>query len=89
LALLTFHFPDWGPALGSTPEGIHLWQHWLTPALADGRLKLFPRPEVYGQGLEALQGAVDTMFERVHMPFAPKAGEAKSISPRKLVVEIA
>jgi NADPH:quinone reductase-like Zn-dependent oxidoreductase len=83
-----FYHPDWGPGLGSTPEGIHLWQHWLTPALADGRLKLLPRPEVHGQGLEALQGAVDTMWERVHMPFAPKAAEAKSISPRKLVVEI-
>ncbi|GAB7333468.1 hypothetical protein MBLNU13_g05064t1 [Cladosporium sp. NU13] len=80
---------DWGPALGSTPEGIHLWQHWLTAALADGRLKLSPRPEVYGQGLEALQGAVDTMWDRVQMPFAGKTGETeKSISPRKLVVEI-
>lgn len=86
---LTFPPPlDWGPALGSTPEGIHLWQHWLTAALEDGRLKLSPRPEVHGQGLEALQGAVETMWERVHMPFAPKASEAKSISPRKLVVEI-
>jgi hypothetical protein len=44
---------------------------------------------VYGQGLEALQGAVDTMFERVHMSFSPKAAEAKSMTPRKLVVEIA
>jgi hypothetical protein len=87
--LLTFPPPlDWGPALGSTPEGIHLWQHWLTAALADGRLKPSPRPEVHGQGLEALQGAVDMMWGRVHMPFAPKASEAKSISPRKLVVEI-
>lgn len=68
--------------------GIHLWQNWLTPALADGRLQLSPRPEVHGQGLEALQGAVDVMFGRVHMPFSPKAGEAKSMSPRKLVVEI-
>ena len=80
---------DWGPALGATPEGIHLWQHWLTAALADGRLQLSPRPEVYGQGLEALQGAVDTMWDRVQMPFAGKTGDAKkSISPRKLVVEI-
>lgn len=79
---------DWGPELASMPEGIHLWQHWLTAALADGRMKLSPRPEVHGQGLEALQGAVDTMYERIHMPFSPKAGEAKSISPRKLVVEI-
>jgi hypothetical protein len=52
-------------------------------------LKLSPRPEVHGHGLEALQGAVDTMFERVHMPFSPKAAEAKSIIPKKLVVEIA
>ena len=58
-------------------------QQWLTPALADGRLKLSPRPEIAGKGLEALQGAVDTMFGRLHM-FAP----AKTISPRKIVVEI-
>lgn len=77
---------DWGPSLGETEAGIHLWQHWLTPALADGRMELFPRLEVHGQGLEALQGAVDTMFERVHMPFASEAEEVKSISPRKLVV---
>ena len=70
-------------------EGIYLWQRWLTAALADGRLKLSPRPEVHGQGLEALQGAVDIMFERVHMPFSPKAAEAKSIIPKKIVVEIA
>ena len=79
---------DWGPELATTPEGIHIWQHWLTAALADGRMQLSPRPEVYGQGLEALQGAVDTMYERVHMPFFPTAGQAKSITPRKLVVEI-
>jgi hypothetical protein len=45
---------------------------------------------VYGQGFEALQGAVDEMFERVHMPFVRKGGdlEGKRRSPGKLVVEL-
>ena len=79
---------NWGPGIGETEEGIHIWQKWLTPALADGRLQLSPRPEIAGQGLEALQGAVDTMFGRIHM-FELKAGEQKkSINPGKIVVEI-
>lgn len=78
---------DWAPSLGATDEGSYLWQEWLTPALADGSFKLSPRPEIAGQGLEALQGAVDAQFGRIHM-LGLKTKESKSITTRKLVVEI-
>ncbi|KAM0716777.1 hypothetical protein Q7P37_008222 [Cladosporium fusiforme] len=88
-APLTQQPADWAPAFGDTREGAYTLSEWLTPALAEGRFQLSPRPEVLGQGLEALQGAVDTMFERLHT-LGPNAAQAKekSITPRKIVVEI-
>ncbi|OQO01106.1 hypothetical protein B0A48_13349 [Cryoendolithus antarcticus] len=57
---------------GPTPEGITvkfvlglgeysypLWEHWITAALALGKLKALPEPKVVGKGLESLEHAFE------------------------------
>ncbi|ACZ21376.1 Zn-dependent oxidoreductase, NADPH:quinone reductase [Sanguibacter keddieii DSM 10542] len=64
----------WGSAIASSAVGPALWSGYLPAALAEGRHHLAPRPAVVGEGLEALQGAIDTM----------RAG----VSAQKLVVTL-
>lgn len=45
--------------------GEYLWSKWLTPALADGRFRCKPDPEIVGRGLESVQKAVDRMAQGV------------------------
>jgi NADPH:quinone reductase-like Zn-dependent oxidoreductase len=64
----------WGATLMSNEVGPMLWRDHLPSALADGRHRCAPEPEVVGTGLGAVQGALD----RLH------AG----VSARKLVVRL-
>lgn len=41
------------------------WKDYLTPALENGTLKCLPEPRVVGEGLECLQGALDTLDKGV------------------------
>lgn len=51
-----------------------VWEHYITPALKDRKLKCLPAPTVVGKGLEHIQAALDKS----------KAG----VSATKLVVEL-
>jgi NADPH:quinone reductase-like Zn-dependent oxidoreductase len=51
----------WGSAIATSDVGAAVWSRYLPRALADGRHQLFPRPQVVGTDLGALQSALDTL----------------------------
>ncbi|WP_285035502.1 zinc-binding alcohol dehydrogenase family protein [Plantibacter sp. ME-Dv--P-095] len=64
----------WGSSLMTNEVGPMLWEDYLPGALAAGRHVCAPAPEVVGEGLEAIQPALDRV----------RAG----VSARKLVVRL-
>ncbi|WP_314138085.1 zinc-binding alcohol dehydrogenase family protein [uncultured Plantibacter sp.] len=64
----------WGSSLMTNEVGPMLWEDYLPGALAAGRHLCAPAPEVVGEGLEAMQPALD----RLH----------GGVSARKLVVRL-
>lgn len=64
----------WGSSLMTNEVGPMLWHDYLPQALADARHVCAPAAEVVGDGLEAIQGALD----RLH----------GGVSARKLVVRL-
>lgn len=64
----------WGDSLKHNEVGPAIWDHWLTPALANGSMRCMPEPEVVGKGLEHVQAAL--------------ARQAQGVSAKKLVVEL-
>lgn len=66
------------PANSGTPPfselGVHLWGRFLPHALGAGAVRAAPAPKIVGKGLEAINGALDTL----------KAG----VSASKLVVTL-
>ncbi|MCS3442335.1 zinc-binding alcohol dehydrogenase family protein [Microbacterium phyllosphaerae] len=65
----------WGSAIATSPVGPAVWGDYLGAALASGRHRAYPRPRIAGEGLPAIQGAIDTL--RV------------GVSAQKLVVTLA
>lgn len=65
----------WGSAIATSPVGPAVWEDYLGAALASGRHRAYPRPRIAGEGLPAIQGAIDTL--RV------------GVSAQKLVVTLA
>lgn len=78
--------PTWGPAVegvelkfveqlrGDTELASAVFHGYLPNALTEGSFKPLPEPEVVGQGLEAIQGAMDTL--------------KKGVSRKKIVVTL-
>ena len=64
----------WGSSLMSNEVGPMLWENFLPNALAEGRYRSAPEPQVLGAGLEHLQPALDTLH--------------RGVSARKLVVRL-
>ncbi|MEH3089462.1 MAG: zinc-binding alcohol dehydrogenase family protein [Microbacterium arborescens] len=64
----------WGSSLMTNEVGPMLWEHYLPTAIADGRHRCAPEPEIVGVGLDAVQPALDRL----------RAG----VSARKLVVRL-
>lgn len=51
----------WGSAIALSPVGPAIWQRYLPSALASGIHQTFPPPNVVGDDLSAIQGAIDTL----------------------------
>lgn len=51
----------WGSAIATSPVGPAVWGDYLGAALASGRHRAYPRPHIAGEGLSAVQGAIDTL----------------------------
>ncbi|PPF87248.1 Zn-dependent oxidoreductase [Pseudoclavibacter sp. RFBJ3] len=51
----------WGSAISTSPVGAAIWGSYLPEALATGRHRAYPDAHVVGDGLSALQGAIDTL----------------------------
>ncbi|KQR39321.1 zinc-binding alcohol dehydrogenase family protein [Microbacterium sp. Leaf159] len=51
----------WGSAIATSPVGPAVWGDYLGAALASGRHRAYPRPHIAGEGLPAVQGAIDTL----------------------------
>lgn len=67
--------PGWHSGIEASAAAAELIRTWLPIALADGTMKCQPEPEIVGNGLKDVQGAVDKL--------------RKGVSATKLVVEIA
>jgi len=64
----------WGGSVANSPVGPMLWCEHLPAALNDGRHRFHPRPRVVGDGLAAIQGAIDEL--------------RRGVSAEKLVVRL-
>ena len=64
----------WGSAISTSPVGVAIWGSYLPEALASGRHRAYPDAHIVGDGLTALQRAIDTL----------RGG----VSARKLVVTL-
>lgn len=51
----------WGSAIAASPVGPAIWQKYLPVALASGRHTPYPDARIAGNGLPAVQGAIDTL----------------------------
>lgn len=51
----------WGSAIATSPVGPAVWGGYLGAALASGRHRAYPRARIVGEGLSAVQGAIDTL----------------------------
>lgn len=51
----------WGSAIATSPVGPAVWGGYLGAALASGRHRAYPRARIVGEGLPAVQGAIDTL----------------------------
>lgn len=51
----------WGSAIANSPVGPSIWGRYLPEALAAGRHLPYPEAHVAGEGLGAIQGAIDTL----------------------------
>jgi hypothetical protein len=63
----------WG-SVAHSPVGDAVYRDFLPEALANGRFKAAPEPEVIGHGLDKIQEAMDT--------------QKKGVSARKVVVSL-
>lgn len=64
----------WGSAIATSPVGPAVWHRYLPDALASGAHRAYPEARVAGTGLEAVQGAIDTL--------------RRGVSAQKLVVTL-
>lgn len=55
----------WGSAIATSPVGPAVWGGYLPAALASGDHQLYPEPRIVGEGLPAIQGAIDTLRDGV------------------------
>ncbi len=55
----------WGSAIATSPVGPAVWGEYLPTALASGDHQLYPQPRIVGEGLPAIQGAIDTLRDGV------------------------
>jgi len=51
----------WGSAVATSPVGPAIWQEYLPGALASRRHTPYPEARIAGNGLPAVQGAIDTL----------------------------
>lgn len=51
----------WGSAIATSPVGPAVWRGYLPAALASGSHELYPEARIAGDGLPAIQGAIDTL----------------------------
>lgn len=51
----------WGSAIATSPVGSAVWGSYLGTALASGRHRAYPPARIVGEGLHAVQGAIDTL----------------------------
>ncbi|WP_424466783.1 zinc-binding alcohol dehydrogenase family protein [Pseudoclavibacter helvolus] len=51
----------WGSAIATSPVGAAIWKDYLPQALTSGRHSAYPDAHVVGDGLPAVQGAVDAL----------------------------
>lgn len=51
----------WGSAIATSPVGPAVWQQYLPDALASGTHRPYPHARIAGNGLRAVQGAIDTL----------------------------
>jgi NADPH:quinone reductase-like Zn-dependent oxidoreductase len=65
----------WGSAIATSPVGPAVWDAYLPEALASGRHRPYPEAHVAGEGLPAVQDAIDTL--------------RRGVSARKLVITLA
>lgn len=64
----------WGSAIASSPIGPAIWSTYLPDALASGGHRPYPEAHIAGDGLSAIQEAIDTL--------------RRGVSARKLVVTL-
>lgn len=64
----------WGSAIATSPVGPAVWRRYLPEALASGAHRAYPEARIAGNGLEAVQAAIDTL--------------RRGVSAQKLVVTI-
>ncbi|KQQ65428.1 zinc-binding alcohol dehydrogenase family protein [Microbacterium sp. Leaf320] len=51
----------WGSAIATSPVGPAVWVDYLGAALESGRHRAYPKARIVGEGLPAIQGAVDAL----------------------------
>lgn len=64
----------WGSAIAASPVGRAVWGGYLPGALASGTHRPYPEARIVGEGLPAIQGAIDTL--------------RRGVSAQKLVVTL-
>jgi NADPH:quinone reductase-like Zn-dependent oxidoreductase len=64
----------WGSAIATSPVGPAIWGEYLPAALASGSHHLYPEARIEGDGLPAIQAAIDTL--------------RRGVSAQKLVVTL-
>lgn len=55
----------WGSNLMSNEVGSAIYEHFLPDALESGKYMAAPEPNVVGEGLESIQGALDVILKGV------------------------
>jgi NADPH:quinone reductase-like Zn-dependent oxidoreductase len=55
----------WGSAIATSPVGPAIWGHYLPEALASGSHRPYPKAHIAGNGLSAIQPAIDTLRQGV------------------------